>query len=160
MKRSAEISSCERYRYNLIREWDPNLKRVLFVMLNPSTADGESDDPTIRRCINFAKSWGYGSLEVVNLFAWRATEPKELKGNHLRTGTDNVKYLKKAQKRADIVIHAWGDSCDNLGIEIPFSIYEQLATMKAFCLGKNKSGNPKHPLYVKADTEPLRYPFK
>jgi hypothetical protein len=76
--RGATLSDCGRYRYRLWRRWADG-PTVLFVMLNPSTADADVDDPTIRRCIGFARSWGAGALEVVNLYAWRATQPAELK---------------------------------------------------------------------------------
>lgn len=85
----ATISPCQKYRYALGRCWDHAGKRVVFAMLNPSVADATADDPTIRRCIRFARKWGYGSLEVVNLFAWRATDPKELRIAADPIGLDN-----------------------------------------------------------------------
>lgn len=79
MKSSAVIDRTGKYRYSLVREWNPDLPRALFVMLNGSTADATQDDPTLRRCIGFSRAWGYGSLEVVNLFGYRTTFPQELK---------------------------------------------------------------------------------
>ena len=79
MIKSAEISPCGLYRYSLTRKWEAWKGTVNFIMLNPSTADAQEDDPTIRRCIGFAKAWGYGGIVVTNLFAYRATNPKELK---------------------------------------------------------------------------------
>ena len=76
MMKGAVISDCKRYRYRLWRIWNGSQSRLVFVMLNPSTADGEQDDPTIRKCVGFAERLGYGGIEVVNLFAWRATDPR------------------------------------------------------------------------------------
>ena len=76
VERTAFISPCERYRHALGRHWDNDKGFVLFIMLNPSTADAQQDDPTIRRCMDFAKRWGFGGIEACNLFDWRATDPK------------------------------------------------------------------------------------
>ncbi len=78
MRMSAKFDPSMNYRYSLAREWNSNAPRIGFVMLNPSTADATSNDPTIRRCINFARFWGYGAIEVVNLFAYRASHPAQL----------------------------------------------------------------------------------
>lgn len=93
MIKSAIISECGKYRYSLSRIWDENKANVLFIMLNPSTADGDVDDPTIRRCIGFAKSWGYGGIYVGNLFAYRATDPKELLKVENPIGFENIHHL-------------------------------------------------------------------
>src|SRR5690348_16099160 len=109
MKRDAVISDCGRYRYSLSRwGWDERSGRCVFIMLNPSTADASVDDPTIRRCINFAQGWGYGMLEVVNLFAWRATFPKELALAPDPVGPHNGEYLTRAITIGDITVCAWG----------------------------------------------------
>lgn len=73
------FSPCRTYRYSLVHEWDRDLPRVAFIMLNPSTADENALDPTLRRCLGFARSWGYGSFEIGNVFAFRATDPKAMK---------------------------------------------------------------------------------
>lgn len=108
MKKTATISDCGKYRYNLTREWDDSLPRLLFVMLNPSTADDEVDDPTIRRCISRAKGNSFGSVEVVNLFAYRATNPDELKRTEDPVGPENDKHIIEAVNRAHTIIIAWG----------------------------------------------------
>ena len=79
IKRRASFSRCGRYRYALWREWDASLPRVLFIGLNPATADAEKDDNTMKRCMHYAREWGFGSMAVANLFAWRTTWPTELK---------------------------------------------------------------------------------
>ena len=109
MKKEAEISEDGIYRYSLMRCWDTQLPTVLWVMLNPSTADAVQDDSTISCCIRFSRSWGYGSLEVGNLFAFRATDPNDLKSHPDPIGPFNDERLKDMAKRADIVIAAWGD---------------------------------------------------
>jgi hypothetical protein len=138
------------YRYRLWREWNPDAPRVSFVMLNPSTADAKTDDPTIRRCLGFAQSWGYGSLEVVNLFAYRATDPQELRGAADPIGAENDRYLIAASQRAQTLILAWG----NWGKlhQRDQAVLRLLAECcKVYCLGINRSGQPRHPLYVRSD---------
>ena len=94
MIKSAEIDPTGLYRYSLYRGWETNApKRIAFVMLNPSRADATNDDPTLCRCISFARSWGYGSLEVVNLFAYRASKPEELKTVTDPVGSENDRYI-------------------------------------------------------------------
>ena len=151
---SAIISPCLNYRYSLTREWgaDP---RVLWIMLNPSVADANTDDPTIRRCIGFSQSFGYGSLEVVNLFAYRATDPKDMaaaKADGVNiVGPENVRHTIEAASRASLVIAAWG--ADKLAPLRSVSIRKLVAPHALYCLGKSKSGAPKHPLYLPANSE-------
>ena len=95
MKKGATISECGLYRYSLTRVWDDVLPMCIFVMLNPSTADADIDDPTIRRCINFAKREGCGSLMVVNLFAYRATSPADMKAAVDPIGSGNPTTLEE-----------------------------------------------------------------
>lgn len=95
MKKYATLSEDRKYRYTLTRIWDETKPKVMFIGLNPSTADETKDDPTIIRCINFAKSWGYGGLEMTNLFAFRATNPKVMKNEKEPIGKDNDTWLKK-----------------------------------------------------------------
>src|SRR5215831_11056020 len=109
LERDARISDCGRYRYLLRRTWDHSKPRALFVMLNPSTADAEIDDATIRSCIRLSRERGYGSFEVVNLYAWRATDPEELPTPpSMALGSENPHILNDAIARADTVICAWG----------------------------------------------------
>ncbi|MFQ3616982.1 MAG: DUF1643 domain-containing protein [Cyanobacteriota bacterium] len=144
-----------RYRYTLWRVWEVAAPRVAFVMLNPSTADADRNDPTIRRCIGLAKAWGCGGLEVVNLFAYRATRPQDLRQADNPVGKAGDRPLLTAAKRADQIILAWG----NWG-----SLYERdravlalLSDYPLYCLGRTQRQQPCHPLYVPRETVPIRY---
>ncbi|MFM7603117.1 MAG: DUF1643 domain-containing protein [Pseudanabaena sp.] len=148
MKKGAVIDKTGFYRYSLWREWDIDKPKVVFIMLNPSKADASIDDPTLRRCINFAKSWGFGSLIVVNLFAYRTASPLELKKVDDPVGKQNDRYLKKAIKSADRVVVAWGNNGklmqrDRLVLELLSK-----RNIQPYCLGITKAGYPRHPLYV------------
>jgi hypothetical protein len=142
------------YRYRLWRQWDRTQPRVAFVMLNPSTADAVTDDPTIRRCIRLAQSWGYGSVEVVNLFAYRATQPAVLRRVADPIGPKNDRYLLQTRRRARTIIAAWG----NHGLlggrgRVVLRLLGNEAGWH--CLGMTKHGQPRHPLYVRRDAVPL-----
>jgi hypothetical protein len=155
MQSGAVISECGKYRYSLTREWDTTGTRVLFIMLNPSTADASLDDPTIRRCIGFSRSYGFGSLEVVNLFAYRATDPKDMataKANGVDIiGPENDRHITEAAGRASVIIAAWG--ADKLAPTRSVLIRRLVAPKGLSALGKSKGGAPKHPLYLPANAE-------
>ena len=153
----ATLSPCATYRYNLWRAWDPSKERVLWVMLNPSTADASQNDPTIRRCIGFSMAWGFGSLEVVNLFALRATDPNQLSRHGLEhaIGPDNDRYIQEAMKRSTMIVCAWG-SHKAAGYRSG-SVLDLLGRHTVMVLGKNKNGGPKHPLYIKKSTQVQGY---
>jgi hypothetical protein len=142
------------YRYHLWRVWDEDAPRVAFVMLNPSTADARQDDPTLRRCLGFARAWGYGTLDVVNLFALRATDPNALRHALDPIGPDNDIYIQDVTRRADLVVAAWG----NRGIlhNRDRQIGRLLAGLPILCLGLTDQGHPRHPLYVKNNAVCLR----
>ena len=108
MKTDAKISECEKYRYSLRRIWDENKSRVAFIALNPSTADEVNNDKTIERCIDFAKSWGAGGMYMFNVFAYRATDPTEMKAQDDPIGSENDKYLAELPK-VDKIIVCWGN---------------------------------------------------
>lgn len=152
MKKKAVISKEGLYRYTLIREWDPWLPRVMFIMLNPSTADANNDDPTIRRCIGFAKSWEFGSIAVGNLFAYRATNPKELLTVADPIGPDNQHFLEHLESGSDIVVAAWGNGPivrKLIGNNNPVPWINDV-----YCIDRAKDGTPKHPLYLKGHLIP------
>ena len=107
--KNATISDCQKYRYALSRTWDCKERAVLFIALNPSTADEKNDDPTIRRCIDYAKNWGYGILLVVNLFAYRTTNPEKLRYVKNPVGNDNDQHIIKLSKKANLIVAAWGN---------------------------------------------------
>ncbi len=160
MIKSAVISECSRYRYSLHRRWSLDKKKdCMFIMLNPSTADETTDDPTIRRCIGFAKQFGFGSLTVVNLFPIRATNPNRIKNrinNHSNFWLDNHLHIMKAAKKAGIIIAAWGNGPSNIkdGIkEQSIAVCKHLDDFDVQCLGTTKAGNPKHPLYLANNTK-------
>lgn len=156
MKMGAVLDSTGTYRYLLWREWDAIAPRVVFVMLNPSTACATTDDPTIRRCTRFAQSWGYGSVEGVNLFAYRAPYPKVLRLVPDPIGPDNDRSLLEAKQRAQIIIVAWGHH-GTLGNRHQ-AVFPLLADKGClYCLGMTKAGHPRHPLYVRSDTTPVPY---
>lgn len=165
--RSAEISDCGKYRWWLRRSWQlwsPDGLRIqgkgvcCFLMLNPSTADATQDDPTIRRCIGFAKSWGYGTLSVRNIFPWRATDPKELLHATEPTGGRRGDIEVLASATADLLVAAWGSKVPfNRDVRVLGLLEEHFPATPIFCLKKSKEGNPWHPLYVKTDTQPLRF---
>ena len=151
MNKSAIISQDKMYRYELSRQWDSMKSCVMFIMLNPSTADGIKDDPTIRRCINFAKSWDYGGIYVGNLYAYRATNPKELRNKSNPWGTENNVHLISMANRSAIVVCAWGN---NKGV--PANILKILSKSRLYYIEKSINGTPKHPLYLKGNLTPQR----
>jgi hypothetical protein len=140
-----------RYRYSLWRAWSIYHPRIAFVLLNPSTADDERNDPTIRRCIGFARAWNFGSIEVVNLFAYRATDARELLKVDDPVGAENNYYLIQAVERCSTVVVGWGTRGTLLGRDR--QVMSLLAGRKdVYCLGITKNRQPRHPLYVKGDT--------
>jgi len=152
MKRETILSPCREYRYCLWREWDPtNQSYALFIGLNPSTADEIEDDPTIGRCVDFAKSWGYGALCMVNLFAYRATEPAVMKAHTAPVGIDNDRWLTEFANDAGVIVAAWG--VDGAHLQRDKEVMRLLAG-KLSCLVKTKHGHPGHPLYKKKSLKP------
>lgn len=156
MKKGAILDSTGLYRYTLWREWDGCAPKLVFVMLNPSRADAIVDDPTIRRCLGFARTWGYGSLEVVNLFAYRTSHPSNLAQVADPVGPENDRYLEAAMERCDRagirVVIAWGNGGLLLGRNE--EVLRAIAREDLYCLGVTKRGQPRHPLYLKSDTVP------
>lgn len=156
---SAVISDDEAYRYRLERVWDPKGTTVAFVMLNPSTADAETDDPTLRRCQSFARSWGHGRLVVVNLYALRATRPVHLWEHPDPAGPDNGWYLGGGLLRDQdhetprMIVAAWGVNAHRSEVEA-FRRTLGMFRRSAYCLGRTRAGAPRHPLYVRGDTPP------
>ena len=156
MTGGAVFSRDRRYRYRLWRRWDRARPLVAFVMLNPSTADGRCDDPTIRRCVAFARSWGFGGAEIVNLFAYRATDPRALLRVHDPVGRRNGRYLRSAVFRAALVVAAWGANT-LVGHERAAAL-AALSPRRPRCLGVTRDGHPRHPLYLRSDVRPQ--PFR
>lgn len=152
--RHATLSADERYRYNLSRSWEEGNGMILFVMLNPSTADALKDDRTITRCIGFAQREEFKRLMVVNLFAFRETDSSLLPLEAEPVGPENYHYIALAAAKADAVALAWGAhplATKNF-IDPVLSIIE-VAGHEPECLGMTAAGAPRHPLYLPADTE-------
>ena len=155
LRRSADFSPCGRYRYALHRHYPQggNGKTVCFLMLNPSMADASVDDPTIRRCLGFVRSWGYSRLDVRNLFAFRATDPGELLTAPDPIGPLNNRCLQGA-KTMSLLVVAWG-------AKVPFArdhvVLKMLWGTPLYCLGKTKEGAPRPPRYVKGDAQPILF---
>jgi hypothetical protein len=141
----AVISEDEQYRYELRRRWADG-HEAHFVMLNPSTADAQEDDPTIRRCVGFASSWGFGALVVTNLFAFRATNPRELFEQEDPTGPENDSHVRNAAETAAITVLAWGSHGDFLNRDS--EVLKLLAGVPTFALHVTRNGSPGHPLYL------------
>lgn len=150
--KGAELSECGTYRYQLWRIWNDKLPKVLFIMLNPSTADATKDDPTIRRCISFAKSWGYGSLYVGNLFAYRSTSPKGLLEIADPFGEWNNYHLNEMENKCDLIVCAWGNA--PILKELKYRPKLENISKPLHYLDLANSGTPKHPLYLKGDLKP------
>lgn len=151
---AAVVSHCGAYRYRLHRLVD-NIyqgRRVLFIMLNPSTADAERDDPTIRRCIGFTRSWECGSMCVVNLFGLRATDPREIQRHVDPVGPCNDDHMLMAIRSVDdvagIVVCAWGTRGRYLDRDAAVLRLIQSTGVTPHVLGVTRDGHPKHPLYI------------
>ena len=147
----AIISRCKIYRYALWRTWDVTLSRVMFICLNPSTADGKVDDPTLLRCMDFAKQWGFGGMQTGNLFAYRSTDPTMLKQVKNPIGPENDKWLHFLSHHAELVIAGWGN--DGAFLERDQLVFQNHPDLH--CLKLNKSGQPAHPLYLKRSLKPF-----
>lgn len=153
VQRKAVFDATGRYRYWLWRGWDAGLPTLGFVMLNPHRADAAIEDPTIRRCLGFAKAWNYGSLEVVNLFAYCTAHPRDLKRVANPVGPDNDAYLLETGARVARLIVAWGNSGRLLDRDR--AVLQQFADhSQLYCLGYTRSHQPRHPLYLRRDTRP------
>ncbi|MBA2677536.1 MAG: DUF1643 domain-containing protein [Ktedonobacteraceae bacterium] len=149
---------CGTYRYLLWREWNPDGPRVTFLMLNPSIADVATNDPTLRRCIGFAQTWGFGSLEAVNLFAYRAVSPQVLRGVADPVGLENDHYLLQAAARSACIVVAWGDGGQYHNRDRAVTALLLTHSYDLSCLGYTQSGCPRHPLYIRKGTERQCFP--
>lgn len=165
----AEISECGRYRYHLLRQWHrpgPSLGTVVFLMINPSTADATQDDATIRKCMGFADIWGYHGVSITNLFALRSREPKALcEPNYLTgdelLGPDYDRHLFLTVIRAPLIVPAWGcaDTLRRRTVlsERPAKVLARIREINPdvpiMCLGRSKDGTPRHPLMLPYSTQ-------
>jgi hypothetical protein len=147
----AVISADGDYRYRLWRTWDDEKPAVAFIMLNPSTADATTDDPTTRRCIGYAEDWGYGRLVVGNLFAFRSTDPRQLEDHSAAVGPDNDEHLLAIRDEAEKIIVAWGT---HGSLRDRDHRVAHLLDADLYALDTTQDGQPAHPLYQPADIDP------
>lgn len=150
---TASFDEDHRYRFRLSRVWKPTAGRVNFVLLNPSTADAFTLDPTVRRVLGFAARWGLGALEVTNVFAWRATDPRAMQAASDPVGSGNDAAIVAAALAADLVVVGWGVHAIHRGREEHVRRLLVDAGVSARALRSTKQGHPGHPLYVPASTQ-------
>lgn len=155
----AVYSDCRSFRYRLSIVWDATKPKINFLMLNPSTATEKKNDPTVEGCEQRARAWGFGGLIVTNIFAIRATDPRDMKLHPRPVGVANDHFILEAARESAAVVAAWGNhgSHELRGAEVR----NMLATyeIKLDCMAINKSGEPKHPLYVARSIRPKLWAF-
>ena len=150
----AVYSDCENYRYLLTRTWDPAGRKVLFVMLNPSTATEVQNDPTVERCERRARTLGFGSFRVTNIFAWRDTDPKKMRSAKEPIGPENDTAISESCSWADQIIAAWGTHGAFLDRGAAVEKLLRASGRPVYHLGLSKDGHPKHPLYIAYAKQP------
>ncbi len=148
----AIFSKDRKYRYVLWRKWDNNKPMVMFIGLNPSTANEDEPDNTIIRISKFTKAWGYGGFYMLNLFTFITTYPKELK-NSKNSKQVSIWYLKKYAKMSEMIVFAWGEFKE--AREFSKQVIEMFPD--AYCLFKNHDGSPRHPLYIDSTIKPIKF---
>jgi len=150
----AEYSDCEAYRYTLTRVWGEAGQRALFIMLNPSTATEVQNDPTVERCERRARALGFGAFRVLNIFAYRATDPRTMRAVADPVGPGNDAAILGSLPWCDKVICAWGTHGAHLGRGPSVEAMLRAAGQPLWHLGLSKAGHPKHPLYIGYDVQP------
>jgi hypothetical protein len=148
--KAALLSEDERYRYWLIRNWDRKKLPICFIGLNPSTADAKEDDATVRLWRGYATRWGYGSFVAVNLFAFRATKPKDMLKAKDPVGPDNDAHLMTMALRSAYVVACWGTGAPAERVEEVCAMFKERG-VSLWCLEKTKDGHPAHPLRKSKD---------
>jgi len=147
----AYFSNDEKYRFILTRKWNKANKVVVFIGLNPSKATEMISDPTVRRCVNYAKQWGYDEMIMLNIFALRSTNPKQLYKSKDPIGDMNDFCIREDIEMADLIVASWGNHGEHLGRGM--EVYKIIKEMNVKCFGINQSGQPVHPLYQRNDAE-------
>lgn len=155
VSRDATLSPCGLYRYTLARRWASG-PHVLWVMLNPSTADALDDGPTIRKCVGFARRWSYGGIVVVNLFAYRSTDPAGLHIADDPVGPENDRHIVEQAKHAQAIVAGWGAKDSTAVTARASRVMELLSGRQVHALRLTKKGRPEHPLYVPYDVQAVR----
>ena len=162
MSNACVFSADRRHRYSLIHRWDDMFtpagereRSIAWICLNPSTADENQLDPTLRRIRGFSAGWGYTHFVMLNAFAFRATDPADMKVALDPVGPENDRWIRHWAERAERVIVGWGEHGGHL--DRHRQVVALLDPAKTFCLARNASGQPKHPLYVAQNTMPVRF---
>lgn len=155
---SATYSDCELYRYALTRTWAEG-PRLLFVLLNPSTATEARNDPTVGRCERRARALGYGAFRVTNLFALRETDPGAMRLHPAPTGPDNAAALAEGADWADVVLCGWGNHGAHLGQGPATEAMLRRTGRPLHVLGLTRAGHPRHPLYIANSAQPRLWPI-
>ncbi len=150
---TATFSPDRVHRYALWRTWDESKGIVMFIGLNPSTADEVKNDPTVTRCINYAKRWGYGGMIMSNIFAYRATDPKVMKAAKDPVGSENDKWLLKLANESIVIMAVWGNHGEFM--KRGKAVMDLFKDVELHCLVMNKTGHPKHPLYYSNSLKPV-----
>lgn len=158
LEQGADLSPCSRYRWRLWRRWDELGDTVAFVALNPSTADGETDDPTLAKLVRYGRAWGYGALVLVNLYPWRATDPRDLwkaedAGEDVEGDVSGIYLALDAAEDSRLVVACWGaaERAQARGDQMARAL---LDVGSVHCFTTTKSGAPGHPLYLPGDLTP------
>ncbi len=156
----AEFSQCDLYRYVLTRIWDPSRPALVLILLNPSTATHEINDATITRCMVRAGRMGYGGLVILNAFAWRATDPEDMKAAAEPIGQYNDEVIVEYAANAPLVICGWGTHGGHLGRDAQVLTLLRSHGIVPWCLGLNADSSPRHPLYLPYETAVVEIPPK
>ncbi|KPQ06307.1 MAG: hypothetical protein HLUCCA12_11400 [Rhodobacteraceae bacterium HLUCCA12] len=151
---TAVYSPCMNYRYILTRVWNPQGPRALFIMLNPSTATEVQNDPTVERCERRARALGFGAFRVCNIFAWRATDPRAMRGQPDPVGPRNDDAILESAQWADRIVCAWGTHGAHYRRGAAVESLLRAGGHRLFHLGLSKGGHPKHPLYIGYHQQP------
>ncbi len=154
---TAVYSDCEKYRYSLTRIWEPAGRKALFIMLNPSTATEVQNDPTVERCERRARTLGFGSFQVTNIFAWRDTDPKKMRAAAEPVGAANDKAITEGCAWADQIIAGWGAHGEHLARGAAMEGVLRATGLPVYHLGLTKAGHPRHPLYIAYTQQPERW---
>lgn len=154
---TAVYSDCEQYRYALTRVWEPEAKNALFLMLNPSTATELQNDPTVERCERRARALGFGGFRVTNIFAWRDTDPRNMRAATEPVGAENDAVILESCAWSDQIIAAWGAHGEHLQRGRVVEALLRKTGLPVFHLGLTKAGHPKHPLYIAYTQQPERW---
>lgn len=154
----AVYSDCEQFRYTLTRKWSTSGGHVLFVMLNPSTATEVQNDPTVERCERRARTLGFGGFTVCNIFAYRATDPRDMRAAPDPIGPENDAAILAAAKTADRIVCGWGTHGAHQNRGPAMELVLRAQDKPLYHLGLSKAGHPKHPLYIAYATQPMLWP--